>query len=862
MIHPAPPGLSYDELHQSDGSIRPHWKVIQDGLDALGPVVLARRWEEARRLIRDNGITYAGPTDPGGVRRPWELDPIPAVLPDSDWDILRHGLCQRIYLLEKILDDLYGPQELIKSGVLPPYLVYADPNFLRPCVGLCVPPGSRLLMASCDVLRDNSGRWLVIRDRTQSPSGFGYILENRLVVARMFGELFRESKALPLAPFFQGLRRRLGEFAECADSDKTVLLSGGPAQAGYFEDAYLAQYLGCTLVEAGDLTVRGSQVFLKMLDGLQKVGSILRRVRDVDSDPLELHSPGWSGIPGLTQAVRAGNVIVTNGLGSGLIESPGLAAYLDDCCRFLLGSPLKIQSLPSRWCGDPTHLQWVRENFEQLVIRRTTYRQPVGSPNQQRLWFVSNLTPPQRQQLWSEIEQNPRTYVGQQFCRSSSFPSLAAHQLTPKSGHFRFFLGAGGGSPGSGQGFHRPNAMPYELLPGGLVRTRQESFRSDHALIGSKDLWCIGSQGRSSPVTESDSTIISKALPPSSRPWTGVAPSKPLVLTRFGGDLPSRSADNFYWLGRYVERLEFLVRAARVALKTVIEFPHLHHLENLLLSYWPCFSNSLPTASGTAGSAQNLSVWQQVAGWIRDGQGADGLLTLLSRTQALSGSLSDRLSSDSLQVIHNLRFQPQAFREPNHALQYLESLSIPLWAWSGIVAQSLHRGHGHRFLEIGHAFERAWQGRALLYLLNLAKGMDDVSESHVLLEFALEVADSSRVYRRRYQTRLEAPAALDLLLVDSENPRSIAYQLQRLKICMDGLPREVWQEGREVAEMTILQLQTQVRVFSCREGDVAQLQANLGESLQLFLSDLSRRYLTHLVPKQQRAATVGEVEWL
>jgi uncharacterized circularly permuted ATP-grasp superfamily protein/uncharacterized alpha-E superfamily protein len=858
LIHPVTTSLSYDELHQEDGAIRPHWKVIQDGLDALGPVVLARRWEEARRLIRDNGITYAGPTDPGGVRRPWELDPIPAVLPDIDWDELQVGLCQRIFLLERILDDLYGPQELIKSGTLPPYLVFADPHFLRPCVGLCVPPGSRLLMASCDVLRDNSGRWWVIRDRTQSPSGFGYILENRLVVARMFGELFRESKALPLAPFFQGLRRRLSEFAECADSDKTVLLSGGPSHAGYFEDAYLAQYLGCTLVEAGDLTVRGSQVYLKMLDGLQKVGSILRRVRDVDSDPLELQSAGWSGVAGLTQAVRAGNVIVTNGLGSGLLESPGLSAYLDDCCRFLLGEPLKIPSLPSGWCGQPEKLAWVRENFDQMVIRRTTHRQPTAFPNQQRLWFVSNLDSQQREQLWSAIEANPRTYAGQLYCRPSSFPSLAAHQLAAKSGHFRFFLGAGdSGFPSSELASPIAKKMPYNLLPGGLVRTRQESVRSDQALIGSKDLWCLGEQ------RSKLSAIEQQTLPPSSRPWSGSSAPKPLILTRSGGDLPSRSADNFYWLGRYVERLEFLVRAARVALKTVIEFPHLQTLETQLLSYWPCFWGGTQLGNGKSlEDPKPLSVWQQVAGWIRDGQGHDGLLTLLSRTQALSGSLSDRLSSDSLQVIHNLRSQPQAFREPNHALQYLETLSIPLWAWSGIVAQSLHRGHGHRFLEIGHSLERAWQSRSLLYLLNLARENPDLSQSHILLEFALEVADSSRVYRRRYQTRLETPAALDLLLVDAENPRSIAYQLQRLKICLDGLPREVWQEGREVAELTTLQLQTQVRLFSCREGDIAQLQANLSEALQLIVSDLSRRYLTHLVPKQQRAATGGEDEWL
>lgn len=821
---------SFDELKDEAGRIREHWSFIQSGLEKLGPVGLARRWEEARRLIRDNGITYSSLGDAGASRRPWELDPIPAVLPPSDWAFLERALCQRAHLHEKMLDDLYGEQNLLRYGIIPSYLVLGNPNFLRQCAGLCLPQSSRILLSASDALRDQHGQWWVMRSRTQCPTGFGYILENRLVVARMFGELFRDSHATPLAPFYQAIRRRLGEFAEKTDSDRTVLLSPGPNSHGYFEDAYLAQYLGCPMVESGDLTVRGSQVYLKMLDGLQRVGSILRRVSDHDCDPLELQSENWAGVPGLVQAVREGNVVLANSLGSGLLETPALGGYFEKACRFLLDEDLLLPDLPSRWCGQPNQLRWVEQNFDKLLIHSAFG--PRG-PRHRRSWLVSSLEASERQQLFAKVQANPHEFVGQLVVMPSCFPSLSEHQLASKLGHCRFFLGA----------IEEEEPYRFKLLPGGLIRTSSHLPvpSSKPAPIGSKDLWYI------EPTIGSYFT----SHPASARPL-----QKPLQLTRSGGDLPSRSADNFYWLGRYLERAEFLVRATRVALRTVIEFPHMQAVESQLLRPWNCLKG------GSDNDPLGLSVWSSVRGWIRDSSSPDGLVTLINRIQSLTGSLADRLSSDSLRVTHSLRTPPQIFREPSQALQYLEELAIPLWAWAGIISQSLHRGHSHRFLKIGRSLERIWQSRHLLTLVAHSGQDFSLAETQVLLEFALDVAESSRIYRRRYQTRMEQAAVLDLILADLENPRAVAYQLQQLHRCFEGLPKEVWQEGRHTAERTAMLLETQVRMFSCRSHDIEGLLSQLTSACNEITSDLSHRYLSHLQPKQQRSVTGIEEEWL
>ncbi|MDE0205950.1 MAG: circularly permuted type 2 ATP-grasp protein, partial [Candidatus Tectomicrobia bacterium] len=364
-----PPDGSYDETFGAGDEPRPHWQMVVDALESLGPRELAHCWQQARRMIHENGVTYNVYGDPQGMERPWELDPVPRVIGPAEWAGVEAALAQRARLLNALLADVYGPQRLLTEGLLPPELVFAHPGFLRPCHGLEVPGGCHLHVYAADLARAPGGGWQVLADRSQSPAGSGYALENRQVLSTILPEVMRDCQVQRLASYFAALRQTLHGIApRRRDNPRVVLMTPGPYNETYFEHAFLARYLGYTLVEGGDLTVRDESVYLKTLAGLRPVDVILRRLDDAFCDPLELHQASLLGCAGLLQAVRAGNVAVANALGSGWLESPALVPLLPDLCRRLLDEDLALPSAPTWWCGDPNGLAYVLDRLEELVV--------------------------------------------------------------------------------------------------------------------------------------------------------------------------------------------------------------------------------------------------------------------------------------------------------------------------------------------------------------------------------------------------------------------------------------------------------------------------------------------------------------
>ncbi len=360
----------YDEMSAAPGVLRPHWDIFINSLSALGAQELRRRWQTARQRIRENGVTYNVYGDPLGMDRPWNLDAIPLMIPPSEWSQLEAGLIQRARLLNLILADLYGPQQLLRGGQIPPALVFANPGFWRPCHGVTVSGNTYLHLLAVDLARGPDGEWWVISDRTQAPSGAGYSLENRIVMAETFPDLFREFQVKRLASFFRSFRETLLRLSpRTRDNPRVVLLTPGPFNETYFEHSYLARYLGFTLVQGGDLTVRDSRVFLKRLEGLKQVDVILRRLDDSFCDPIELRSDSYLGVAGLVEAVRAGNVTVANALGSGLIETSAFMPFFPGLCRRMLGEDLKLPAAATWWCGQPRALRYVLDNLDHLVIK-------------------------------------------------------------------------------------------------------------------------------------------------------------------------------------------------------------------------------------------------------------------------------------------------------------------------------------------------------------------------------------------------------------------------------------------------------------------------------------------------------------
>src|SRR6202521_3570978 len=469
----------YDEMSAALGVLRPHWNIFINSLSALGNRELARRWQTARQRIRENGVTYNVYGDPLGMDRPWNLDSIPLMIPPSKWSQLEAGLIQRARLLNLILADLYGPQQLLPGGLLPPALVFASPGFWRPCHGVPVAGNTYLHLLAVDLARGPDGEWWVISDRTQAPSGAGYSLENRIVLAETFPDLFREFQVKRLASFFRSFRDTLLRLSPVArDNPRVVLLTPGPYNETYFEHSYLARYLGFTLVQGGDLTVRDSRVFLKTLEGLKRVHVILRRVDDSFCDPIELRSDSFLGVASLVEAVRAGNVAVANALGSGLIETTAFMPFFPGLSRRMLGEDLKLPAVATWWCGQPGAFRYVLDNLDFLVVK------PAFPSQGMEPVFGGKLAVSERSRLIARMRASPHEFVGQELLNLSTVPVWSEERgLTPRRVVLRVYLAAERDS--------------WVVIPGGLARV---SSSIDTPVVsmqrggGSKDTWVLSDE--------------------------------------------------------------------------------------------------------------------------------------------------------------------------------------------------------------------------------------------------------------------------------------------------------------------------------------------------------------------------------
>ncbi|MBF0303041.1 MAG: circularly permuted type 2 ATP-grasp protein [Desulfamplus sp.] len=332
------------------GESSEHWQGLMNYLNSLGSKELDRRWQKAKRIMHEHGAAYNIFSGKKGGERPWELDPVPYPISTATWSFLEKGISQRTRLLTAIYNDIYGPQTLISNNHLPPELLFANPRFLRQCHNLYNQDSLKLHFHATDLCRLSDGEWRVISDQAQSPSGAGYALENRIILSRILPRMFHSGKVMRLAPFFKQLTNSLMEISRLEKREPNiVMLSSGPFSPAYFEHVFLSRYLGFTLVESSDLTVRNDAVFLKMLGGLHPVDVILRQIDDAFCDPFIFATNSVVGVPGLAQAIRAKNVDLCNPLGSGVLETPAFIPFLPALCRLILGEELMIQNMPDLW---------------------------------------------------------------------------------------------------------------------------------------------------------------------------------------------------------------------------------------------------------------------------------------------------------------------------------------------------------------------------------------------------------------------------------------------------------------------------------------------------------------------------------
>lgn len=819
-----PPGV-FDEMCAPDGNLRPQWEYVMNSLAVLGTGELSRRGQEAMRLLRDNGATYNVYGDPRGAERPWTFDPIPVLLSSQEWSRIETGLIQRAELFDLLLADIYGPRRTIKRGILAPELIFAHPGFQRCCDGIYSAASRKLHFYAVDLARSPDGRFWVLGDRTQAPSGAGYALENRIVLSRTLPSLYRDSHVHRLALFFRSIRTMLHGLAHCdRETPRVVLLTPGSSNETFFEHAFLANYLGFPLVHGGDLTVRDRRVWLKTLEGLQPVHVILRRVDDSYCDPLELRNDSLLGTPGLVEVVRAGNVVIANPLGSGVLENPGLLAYLPRLCRELLGEDLILPSVSSWWCGEEEGLQYVLENISRLVIK------PIHFHPVTETIFGARLGGKQRQLLIDRIRANPIQFVGQEHVDLSTTPVLDGEVLKPRPMVLRGFLVAREDS--------------YVVMSGGLARVSagpEDWIVSNQRGGASKDTWVLASE------PEKPLSLLSQR-------------QGPVTLTRAGGEIPSRLADSLFWLGRYAERAEYGARLLRQLLYRL--------LSSEVDSSDDCLAVLMHALAGPSDAefAQlcrealhaSESSERELLAYLLDSKRAGSVRFNVNALIVAGRNVRDRLSDDTLRVMNAVAEELGELTNLGAALEATERLILLLSAFAGLCAENMTRSPGWRFIDMGRRIER---GIVTLELL-MGIGVAEQEPGPSLWEMMLAITDSAITYRRRYQSRVETAAVLDLLLHDESNPRSVGYQLVCLQDHVVNLPVKPDAARRSPEERLVLEAVTALRLTDMdsltqlartedRREALGDLLVRL-ESLLLALSDSIRNsYFEHIAAPQQ-----------
>jgi len=738
----------FDEMVDAQGNLRPHWRTFGSFLDQCTRQDFSAHTEDIQRLLRDHGVTYNIYDDALGTSRPWSLDILPFIVSPSDFSQVQAGIDQRGRLLNAILQDLYGPQRLLKEGLIPPALIHANPGYLRPVLGINPSGGRFVFNFGCDLVRDASGRWHVLADRAQAPSGLGYALENRIIMANVYAEEFNASKIRRLASYYEMKREMLRSLAPKHRSGEAgiLMLTPGPYNETYFEHAFQARYLGFPLVEGADLTVRDRHVHLKTLEGLRRVDVVIRHVDDVFCDPLELNSDSLIGTAGLLEAWRNGSIALANGLGAGLIETPALHPFMPGLCRHLLGEELRIPCVPTWWCGQRRELELVLAQPDRWVVKPAFVRgarDPV---------FLADLDAEQKARMLDAIRAAPHEWVAQEVLQLSTTPTWTGTKIEPRSLVWRTFATAQGGG--------------FVTMPGGLSRVSPEPHRWLVTMRSgglSKDTWVVG-DGQPDPFYENlrkqQPVVIRPARPPSG--------------------VPSRVADHLFWLGRYAERLESSVRVLRAVMQRLAGERSMiqgHETKG-------CIALMIHLGLVPKGTTE---LGEHLPALLRDPKRSGSIPDLLSRLRFNAAAARDRLSDDMWRLFNRIDRDARLPASPfvlSTAQGILDTLVLDLAAFSGMQQENMTRGHGWRFLEIGKRIERACIVFGLVGTATKHCENDDV-----LLSPLLEICDSTMTYRRLHFARPSLIPVLDLLLLNDINPRSVAHQFQILGRLTTHLPQ-------------------------------------------------------------------------
>ncbi|NIJ51082.1 circularly permuted type 2 ATP-grasp protein [Dyadobacter arcticus] len=800
---------SYDEVLDSKGVVKPHWKALFSTLEKLGIRELNSRNQEIIGKLRENGVTYNVYGTADGLNRPWQLDPIPFLIEQKEWNEITKGLQQRAVLLDLMLKDLYGPRDLVRDGIIPAELVFDNTGFFRPCIDIRLPASQQLTLFAADMARGPDGQMWIVDNRTQAPSGSGYTLENRVVMSKLLPELAQGMYVSKLAPYFNSLQNTVLRLSDKSkDAPNIVYLTPGPNNEAYFEHAYLASYLGYTLAQGDDLLVRNGCVWLKSIDGLQKVDVIIRRIDDDWCDPLELREESRLGVPGLLQAIRLGNVQVLNAPGTSVLENHAFLAFMENICQYFLNEKLIMPSVATWWCGHAKELRYVLANLDELIIkkanRKTRFRSIYGR----------QLSLEQKEEVKRMISLSPHEFIAQQEVSLSTTPSLIDGNIEPRYAVLRAFMVA--------------DENGYHVMQGGLTRSSavKDRFVISNQYGGfSKDTWIV-----SNKTEEIQEKIIL---------------STPATVNKHVS-LPSRSAENLFWVGRYCERTMAIIKFMNITINVLNLDRNFggsakqEHIKVLLQS----LTHLSATYPGFLDEEEDkfLDPYKEIIDMISNTTRPGSVSANIGAFLNAVGAVRNQWDLEIWRIVdlidngfHEIR--NASSMNSNNIQKTLDGLFNNMFTFLGVIAESMPRDNSFLLLETGKLIERILS-RISVIQSNFGV-RNTLAIENELIEATLINHHLLVNYRQVYKSHLSVEAMLDMVLLEKNLPYSLAYMLDELRKNLSQLPSTTRGERLNEAEKYVLKASTLIKLANIADLSKSNFESEREELFEL-LSEVSK----------------------
>ncbi|AXX91016.1 hypothetical protein CKA55_02350 [Arcobacter suis] len=750
---------SFDEMFDAQCNVKPHWNEIKNGLDNAGIKQLEQKQLEIDWRLEDNGVTYNIYNDPEGNNRRWNLDPIPMVLTSAEWDEISKGLKQRAKLLNLIFKDLYTEQRLIKEGIVPAEIIFAHKSFIPEVFNFENIDYYSMRFYATDISRGPDGKFWVINDRTQSPSGLGYAIENRLTMNSISNDLYPNVEILKMAKFIEGFKNMLKSLCSSnQDNPLIALLTPGPLNETYFEHSYISSFLDLTLVQGEDLLVKNNQLWLKSLNGLRKVDTLLRRVDSQYCDPLELRNDSQLGVAGLVNVIRKHNLSMINPIGVGILENIGLNPFMKNIAKYLLDEELILPQIATWWCGQKNELDFVLKNIKNLIIKK------IDRTDNIEVYFANKLNDEDLKNLIEKIQNNPHYYVGQEIIDFSTTPSFTKGKVEPRNTVIRAF-----------SYLHEDK---YHVMPGGLIRvspTKDSLVVSNQKGGTSKDLWILGKSDDFS--------------------GNNIFKNRSFIDSRLE-NISTKRAENLFWLGRYLTRAITTARMIRFNLKNMLNLNRYddntnsrktNRILNIALTH---LTMSYP------GFLDEKSIFplKEIISLIRDKNRVGTLSFTLDMLSNLNSSVKNLLAMEAWRIYERMQkewntYNKKEFLTNKDHINELDKLLIYLMAYKELIDESIFKEQGLILYDIGCKIETSQLLISKLRSL-LTQKLDKLIEYDVL-DSMLNSYESYNSYRAYYKSSLALENVLDFLIFNTKYPKSLIYIINQLLADLKELPKNI-----------------------------------------------------------------------